>query len=44
MTTPVDSKDTAVQRILAARQRLTSLGVRSTGLFGSFVRGQQSPS
>jgi predicted nucleotidyltransferase len=44
MTTPVDNKDNATRRILAARERLASLGVRSIGLFGSFVRGQQGPS
>jgi len=44
MTTPVDSKEDAIQRILEARQGLTSLGVKSIGLFGSFVRGQQGPS
>jgi len=43
MTTPVDNKDDAIQRILAARQGLISLGVKSIGLFGSFVRGEQGP-
>ena len=38
MSSRVDSKDAAVQRLLAARHRLASLGVTSIGLFGSFVR------
>jgi len=44
MTTQADSKDSVVQRIVEARQELASLGVKSIGLFGSFVRGQQTPS
>lgn len=42
MNGPAESKDTIIQRILAQRQRLASLGVRSIGLFGSFVRGEQT--
>ena len=44
MAERVDSKDAIVERIQRARQRLASLGVKSIGLFGSFVRGQQTPS
>jgi len=32
-----------MSRILGAKDVLASLGVRSIGLFGSFVRGQQRP-
>ena len=39
----VENKDAIVERINGARQRLASLGVLSIGLFGSFVRGQQTP-
>lgn len=42
MTVPVNSKDEIVERIMAARRQLVSLGVRSIGLFGSFVRGEQT--
>ena len=44
MASRVDSKDAAVQRLLGAKHRLASLGVTSIGLFGSFVRGEQTPS
>ena len=44
MTVPVNSKDEIVERILAARSQLAALGVRSIGLFGSFARGEQTPS
>jgi uncharacterized protein len=40
----VESKDEIVERIRAARSQLASLGVRSIGLFGSFARGEQTPS
>ncbi len=43
MDTQVTSKDTIMRRVLEARDVLASLGVRSIGLFGSFVRGQQQP-
>ena len=42
MNGKVESKDMIIQRILAQRQRLASLGVRNLGLFGSFVRGEQT--
>jgi hypothetical protein len=41
MVKKVDTKDAIVQRIMAEREQLTVLGVRSIGLFGSFVRGDQ---
>jgi predicted nucleotidyltransferase len=43
MVKKVNDKDAIIQRILEARERLASLGVRSIGLFGSFVRGEQTP-
>ena len=43
MVKKVNTKDAIVQRILEARERLALLGVRSIGLFGSFVRGEQTP-
>jgi hypothetical protein len=42
MDTQIDTKEDIVQRILAVRDRLSSFGVVSVGLFGSFVRGEQS--
>jgi predicted nucleotidyltransferase len=45
MVKKVNTKDAIVQRILKARERLALLGVRSIGLiglFGSFVRGEQT--
>jgi uncharacterized protein len=44
MGTRVESKETVVRRIVGARDRLNSLGVKSIGLFGSFARGEQTPS
>jgi predicted nucleotidyltransferase len=44
MVTKVNTKDAIVQHILEARDRLALLGVRSIGLFGSFVRGEQASS
>lgn len=41
MITPVNNKDAVVERIRAAKQRLSSLGVKNIGLFGSFVKGRQ---
>jgi len=41
MITTVVTKQEAVQRIREVRHKLTGLGVRSLGLFGSFVTGQQ---
>ena len=42
MVKKVNTKDDIVERILEARKRLAFLGVRSIGLFGSFVRGEQT--
>ena len=42
MVKKVNTKDAIVQRILEARERLALLGVMSIGLFGSFVRGEQT--
>jgi uncharacterized protein len=42
MSTPVETKQEAVQRLIGARQKLAALGVSSVGLFGSFVTGQQT--
>ena len=42
MLEKVNSKDAIVQRIVEAREQLALLGVRSIGLFGSFVRGEQT--
>jgi predicted nucleotidyltransferase len=44
VTTSVRNKAEALQRILGARRQLASLGVLSIGLFGSFARGEQTPS
>ena len=42
MVKKVNTKDAIVQRILEARERLALLGVMNIGLFGSFVRGEQT--
>ena len=42
MVKKVNTKAAIVQRILEARERLVLLGVMSIGLFGSFVRGEQT--
>ena len=42
MAKPVNTKEEAAQRLQAARRQLVALGVTSIGLFGSFVRGQQT--
>jgi len=39
-----DSKEAVLQCILEIRPQLVRLGVRSIGLFGSFVRNEQTPS
>jgi len=44
MIKPADTKNSIFQRILENREQLASLGVRNIGLFGSFVRGEQTPS
>lgn len=43
MAARVDDKTAIVQRIQDARQRLAELGVQEIGLFGSFARGEQTP-
>ena len=42
MVKKVKTKNAVVQRIMEQRERLAFLGVRSIGLFGSFVRGDQT--
>ncbi|HDP69887.1 MAG TPA: nucleotidyltransferase [Actinobacteria bacterium] len=42
MVKKVNTKDDIVQRILEEREKLASFGVKSVGLFGSFVRGEQT--
>ena len=42
MVKKVQTKEDIVQRILEERERLAYFGVRSIGLFGSFVRGDQT--
>ena len=42
MVKKVNTKDAIIQRILGVRERLAFFGVRSVGLFGSFVRGEQT--
>lgn len=44
MVTRADSKEAVIKHILEAQQQLASLGVQSIGLFGSFVRGEQTAS
>jgi len=40
---PVNTKDDLIRQVLDVRQRLSLLGVKSLGLFGSFVRDAQTP-
>lgn len=42
MVKKVKTKNAIVRRILKERERLAFLGVRSIGLFGSFVRGDET--
>ena len=42
MVKKVNNKNEIVQRILGVHERLALLGVRSIGLFGSFVRGEET--
>ncbi|MDY7033751.1 MAG: nucleotidyltransferase family protein [Thermodesulfobacteriota bacterium] len=42
MENMITSKDDIIKRILEEREQLTFLGVASIGLFGSFVRGNQT--
>jgi predicted nucleotidyltransferase len=43
MKNKVTTKEEIIKRILEERERLASLGVVSIGLFGSFVRDEQTP-
>lgn len=43
MENKATSKEDVIKRILEEQKRLASFGVKSIGLFGSFVRGEQSP-
>ena len=43
MVEKVKTKNAIVRRIQKERERLTFLGVRSIGLFGSIVRGDETP-
>ena len=42
MVRKVKTKNAIVQRIIKERERLAYLGVKSIGLFGSFVRGDKT--
>ena len=42
MGTRVESKEAVIRLILTERERLLLFGVKSIGLFGSFVRGEQT--
>ncbi|UZJ42329.1 nucleotidyltransferase family protein [Prosthecochloris sp. SCSIO W1101] len=44
MRRKVKTKDDIVHRILSAQQQLALFGVKNIGLFGSFVRGEQTDS
>ncbi|MCF8039815.1 MAG: nucleotidyltransferase family protein [Desulfohalobiaceae bacterium] len=44
MENKVTTKEELIKRILEQRERLLFLGVTSIGLFGSFVRGEQTDS
>ncbi len=44
MESKVNTREDLIQRILEQREKLSSLGVTSIGLFGSFVRGEQNDS
>lgn len=44
MENKVTTKEDLIKRILEQREQLSSLGVKSIGLFGSFVRGDQTAS
>jgi uncharacterized protein len=43
MAIQVENKAEILERIREARHELASFGVKSIGLFGSFVRGEQTP-
>lgn len=42
MTTPVQTKEEIVKVLRSNRSQIQALGVKRLGLFGSFVRGEQS--
>ncbi|MFP4446552.1 MAG: nucleotidyltransferase family protein [Desulfosudaceae bacterium] len=44
MENKVATKENLIKRILEVRERLSFFGVTDIGLFGSFVRGEQTPS
>jgi len=44
MMAQANNKDAVIECILKARKTLAALGVRNIGLFGSFVRGEQTSS
>jgi uncharacterized protein len=44
MVNIVTTKEEIINRIVNERDKLASFGVVSIGLFGSFVRGEQTPS
>ncbi|MEA2060559.1 MAG: nucleotidyltransferase family protein [Thermodesulfobacteriota bacterium] len=44
MENKVTTKENLINRILGVRGRLSFFGVINIGLFGSFVRGEQTPS
>ena len=44
MAEPVANKEEALRRLRASGGQLAKLGVARVGLFGSFVKGSQSPS
>ena len=43
MTEKASTKESIFQEIFGNRERLAFHGVKSIGLFGSFVRGEQTP-
>ncbi|MBI5064371.1 MAG: nucleotidyltransferase family protein [Desulfatitalea sp.] len=43
MTAQVNTKDDVIRQVLDARERLSLFGVKSLGVFGSFVRNAQTP-
>jgi predicted nucleotidyltransferase len=43
MNPPPDNRDAIIRRILDNRQALARLGVAGIGLFGSFIRNEQTP-
>jgi hypothetical protein len=42
MVTKADNKELIFQRLMEEQKRLTLLGVKNIGLFGSFARGEQT--